>query len=155
MWITHFSPVCLILFSKLPIIIHSLTLPPSRISVLHLFLQKHTHRPTLPASRQVHSCRSPRVVAEPDDGLWEHIVTEYDTRRDVTGALHAELNIFTTLIEEVLRNQEQPPYWAIGGSNLMCIGCYTIIAKAFPRALKQQNHKTMLVSFPPFATMSS
>ncbi|KAJ7931710.1 hypothetical protein B0H13DRAFT_2524663 [Mycena leptocephala] len=38
------------------------------------------------------------------------------------------------LLPEILREWKQPPYWAIGVSKLMCVGCYAMLAKAFPKA---------------------
>lgn len=60
-----------------------------------------------------------------------------------TASLHAELNIFATLIKMTLEKKPEA-YWVIGASKLLCAGCHTIIAKAYPEVL-QANPQTGLV----------
>ncbi|KAJ7220122.1 hypothetical protein GGX14DRAFT_559930 [Mycena pura] len=59
-----------------------------------------------------------------------------DSAATVTGPLHAELCIFTALLRGVLC-EGSAPYWVIGVSKLMCVGCHILIAKAFPRVLQK------------------
>ncbi|KAF9061008.1 hypothetical protein BDP27DRAFT_1338819 [Rhodocollybia butyracea] len=47
------------------------------------------------------------------------------TKMDIS--MHTELNLFQTFPEAAL----EQPYWVSGVSKLMCIGCYTVIKKAF------------------------
>jgi hypothetical protein len=68
------------------------------------------------------------------------VVAEHGSGMTVTGRLPAELNIFATLLPEILREWKQPPYWAIGVSELMCVGCYAMLAKAFPKVLSQHEN---------------
>ncbi|KAG5640968.1 hypothetical protein DXG03_006480 [Asterophora parasitica] len=64
----------------------------------------------------------------------DNLMPEYVSGATVTEPLHAELCIFATIIRLFLRDGIEP-YWAIGVSKLMCVGCYTVIAKAFPLVL--------------------
>ncbi|KAF9052171.1 hypothetical protein BDP27DRAFT_1433895 [Rhodocollybia butyracea] len=64
------------------------------------------------------------------------LVSSFETTKEVKVSLHAELNVFQRLLEAALMKKEQP-YWVIGISKLMCVGCYTVIAKAFPAILQR------------------
>lgn len=63
-------------------------------------------------------------------------------KKTTSSPLHAELVVFETLLRFVLENRVQP-YWVIGVSKLMCVGCHTVIAKAYPEVL--ESHRTNLV----------
>ncbi|KAF9059521.1 hypothetical protein BDP27DRAFT_1431232 [Rhodocollybia butyracea] len=61
-------------------------------------------------------------------------ISSFEETTKVDIALHAELNVFQTLEAALIKGEQ--PYWVIGVSKLMCFGCYTVIGKAFPAALK-------------------
>ncbi|KAJ7230633.1 hypothetical protein GGX14DRAFT_584059 [Mycena pura] len=76
----------------------------------------------------------------------EGVVTKYELPETITGPLHAELSIFSTLLQESFSGES--PYPAIGVSKLSCVGCYAIIAKAFPQVIKE--HEGQMGSMNPF-----
>ncbi|KAE9383171.1 hypothetical protein BT96DRAFT_929973 [Gymnopus androsaceus JB14] len=41
------------------------------------------------------------------------------------------------MLIEVFICKKQTPYWIIGVSKLMCVGCHTVIAKAYPQVLEE------------------
>ncbi|KAF9059522.1 hypothetical protein BDP27DRAFT_1431233 [Rhodocollybia butyracea] len=64
------------------------------------------------------------------------LVSSFENTTNLNVTLHAELNVFQTLLEAALIRGEHP-YWVIGVSKLTCISCYTLIRKAFPAVLGQ------------------
>ncbi|KAF9526350.1 hypothetical protein CPB83DRAFT_857955 [Crepidotus variabilis] len=76
------------------------------------------------------------------------IVAEKHTRRKEVW-VHAELKIFMALLQETFEGK--PPYWVIGVSNLLCVGCHTLIGQAFPWVLREHPHTVLS----PFAIPGS
>ncbi|KAJ7230715.1 hypothetical protein GGX14DRAFT_411884, partial [Mycena pura] len=92
------------------------------------------------------------VVVDPSSLLGtmddhEGLVTQYESSKTVTGPLHAELLIFSMLLQEYFSG-EPASYPAIGVSELMCVGCHVIIAKAFPQVIKE--HRGQMGNMKPF-----
>jgi len=83
------------------------------------------------------------------DGLMSH----HDSGATVKVPLHAELSIFTALLHDFLCECRSAPYWAIGVSKLMCVGCHTLIAKAFPRVLERLREQP--IGLKPFAVQGT
>ncbi|KAF9526348.1 hypothetical protein CPB83DRAFT_908456 [Crepidotus variabilis] len=52
--------------------------------------------------------------------------------------VHAELKIFVALLQEAFKGKT--PYWLIGVSELLCVGCYTLMNEAFSRILQRYPH---------------
>ncbi|KAJ7665229.1 hypothetical protein DFH06DRAFT_1186818 [Mycena polygramma] len=91
----------------------------------------------------IHCCPRQDIAAQVDPAAviellkFDGLISEHDSGAALTAPLHAELSVFSALLRDFLDNGSTP-YWVIGVSELMCIGCHTVIAKAFPDAL--ENH---------------
>ncbi|KAJ7223185.1 hypothetical protein GGX14DRAFT_657598 [Mycena pura] len=115
----------------------------------------HTYKSLFAKEPSIHCC--PRaeisIYVEPA-ALTDHLqldglIPRYDSGAKVKGPLHAELSVFTALLHDFCEGRSAP-YWAIGVSKLMCVGCHTLIAKAFPRVL--QEHP---IGLKPFAVQGT